>query len=112
MRSLSFAVFLLASFGSSACMNMMQRVPGVEYEHVEFYWIGRTTVDEDSVRAFIRQAEEKKLKDGREWNDVAIAHLYLKEYDAGLKITTKLVAKHPKDYSIVITHAAALELNG
>ncbi len=113
MRRLHLLLAVLITTGTHACINMSQRVPGVMIEDVEFYNIGDVEVDKDSVMAFIRTKEERCAGHAdRECNDLVIAYLFTRQFTTALQRSTRLVAMYPKDYSIVITHAAALELNG
>lgn len=113
MRPLAVVILLLAGLQAFPCINMIERVPGVSQEHVEFYYIGGVEVDVDSVKAFIHfNAERCARGRSRDCNGVVIAHLFLKQFEAALLISTEMVSRSPKDYTTVITHAAALELNG
>jgi hypothetical protein len=97
----------------SACLNMTERIPGVAIEDVEFYRLGEVEVDTDSLASFIRTKEQAcgdKLDRG--CNDLVIGWLFQKNFKKALDLSTRLVAKFPDKYSVVITHAAALELNG
>lgn len=110
--TLLFLSFLFLA-PAHACINMTERVPGVLMEHVEFYALGSVKVDRDSLDAFIRQRTAGCSKGpGTPCNDLVIAHLFAKDFKAALELSTRLVGKYPDDYSVVITHAAALELNG
>jgi hypothetical protein len=45
-------------------------------------------------------------------NDLVVAKLYNKQYPEALELSTHLVEKFPDQYAVIMTHAAALELNG
>ena len=113
MRHLITSAMALASPLAFACINMIERVPGVMLEHVEFYALGRVEVDPDSLLSFIVEKRAAcDLQGTRECNDLVIAYLFAKQFNAALARSTRLIAQYPKDYDVVITHAAALELNG
>ena len=113
MRILHLLATLLIATATHACINMTERISGVKMEDVEFYNIGSVEVDKDSVLAFIRRnGEGCGAGINKNCNDLVIARLFMRQFAAALDLSTKLVARHPKDYGIVITHAAALELNG
>ncbi|MBK8498031.1 MAG: hypothetical protein IPL52_04250 [Flavobacteriales bacterium] len=113
MHYLLHLLLILASLPAFSCINMVERVPGVSQEAVEFYAIGHVVVDQDSLLSYI--VEKKAACDGqasRACNDMVIAYLFAKQFSSALALSTRLVAKYPQDYNVVITHAAALELNG
>ncbi len=92
---------------------MYERVPGVKSEHAQYYDIGTTEVDMDSLNAFIGRKQPSCANSlQRGCNDLVIALLYAKRTAEALTLSTQLLAKYPEDYNVVITHAAALELSG
>lgn len=113
MRRYLLPLLLLASVHVHACLNMIERIPGVAFEHVMFYDIGSVEVDPDSLASFIRSKERTcGDKPSMGCNDLVIGWLFQKNFKKALNLSTRLVAKFPNTYSVVITHAAALELNG
>jgi tetratricopeptide (TPR) repeat protein len=85
----------------------------VGIEAVEAYSLGMVEVNSDSLFTYIEHKSRscgEKLEKG--CNDLVIAHLYAKDFPTALALSLKLIAKFPNDYNVVITHAAALELNG
>lgn len=112
MRHLLFPSLLLASLPAHPCINMVERVPGVSQEAVEFYDVGHVVVDQDSLLSYI--VEKKAVCDRQvsyECNDLVIAYLFARQFGSALDLSTRLAAKYPQDYNVMITHAAALELN-
>ncbi len=94
-------------------MNFTERIPGIGIEDVEFYSLGEVEIDQELVAAFI--AEKKIACAGRmvpSCSDLVIAYLFTKEYESALLLSTELVSEFTDEYNVVITHAAALELNG
>ncbi len=105
-------LFLLAT-PSEACMNFTERIPGIGIEDVEFYRLGMVEIDRGTLHAYITEKGAVCGKrPGRACSDLVIAHLYAKQFAAGLALSTELVHALPNEYTVVITHAAALELNG
>jgi hypothetical protein len=113
MREILLLCTCLITTLADACINLTQRVPGVLIEDVEFYRLGSVEIDNDSLQAYISKASVScGNKLSRECNDLVIAHLFAKDFKTALGLSTRLVGKYPNDYSVVITHAAALELSG
>ena len=113
MRNILLLLSLLPCITAFPCINMVDRVPGVSQEHVEFYALGHVELDTDSLNAFIRFRKDQCVERLRtECNDLVIAYFFSKQFSSALELSTRLVARYPKNYSVVITHAAALELNG
>lgn len=80
---------------------------------VEGYSIGGIDINGKILKEFIqRRTSACGLALNKTCNDLVIGQLYAKDFPTALALSTKLVVKYPDDYSVVITHAAALELNG
>ncbi|HEX2616286.1 MAG TPA: hypothetical protein VHL57_02025, partial [Flavobacteriales bacterium] len=106
-----FSPFLVLP--TSACINGYARVPGVIVVEEEDHALGGIEINSEELAAYIKErthACAKKL--GHSCNDLVIAHLYAKHWKEAVELSTKLVALYPNEYNVVITHAAALELNG
>ncbi|MBL7950932.1 MAG: hypothetical protein JNM62_04375 [Flavobacteriales bacterium] len=114
MRSTLIGLILLfCSPAANACINLIERIPGVGMEAVEFYYLGSVEIDPEGLHPYIKQKSAacgKRL--GRACNDLVIAYLYDKQWQRALELSTQLVTALPNEYTVVITHAAALELNG
>lgn len=115
MRNLLVVLIALtAAHGSAkACINMLEPVPGVTMDMVQPHELANVEVDRSALITFIRERGmscSSTLAKG--CNDLVIAHLFAKDFPSALLLSAKLVASYPNDYSVVITHAAALELNG
>ncbi len=114
MRHLVVLVlYWIPAFWANACINISERIPGVGIEDVQFNMLGDVIINKDSLQGFIRgKTAECGSRSDRTCNDLVIAHLFAEEFKKALELSTRLVARYPNDYSVVITHAAALELNG
>lgn len=112
VQSLTAVVCLSASsvFG---CINGYQPIPGVFVEDSKVGSLGYTRIDRDELTAFILNSSTRCAGQlDKSCNDLVIALIYNGGYSSGLDLSTRLAKIFPDEYNVVITHAAALELNG
>lgn len=113
MLRATFLLSLLCTFQATACINLYERLPGVGIEAVEVYALGYVEIDTVALDAYIGERTERcgKLLSER-CNDLVVALLYAGRRQEALRLSLDLINKFPEDYNVVITRAAAFELNG
>lgn len=111
-RFLIFLFISLLSLSSTACLNEIGIIRGVTTVKINEWELAKPYVSKAELRDYILTA--KKGCGGAEeiCSDLVIAYLYNGEFAKALDLSTRLVARFPKKYEIVMTHAGALELNG
>lgn len=115
MNTIQYAllpIFLLLSQPLSACINYYNVIPGISRESTDIYSIGEVRVNHAELMEYV--IKKKKLCESLDTgcSDIVIGYLYLKNYKEALSLSKDLVKKYPREYNVVMTHAAALELNG
>lgn len=99
---------------SKACINSyFEIIPGVGWEDLYDDEITEPNVNTFELQEFVNlKLEEFKKQVKVEHVDLAIALLYLRNYSEALEVMEKVYEKFPREYSVVATYAACLELNG
>lgn len=92
-------------------MNEVQPLQGIEKPETKPGFLVKPTIDDEKLKNYISMSEHMCGEDVK-CSDLVIAYLYAGKYEEALKLSTTLAVKHPKTYEVVMTHAAALELNG
>lgn len=96
-----------------ACMNAFEIIPGIDAGDPSSHFVEMAQVNTPMVEDFIaRKQKECDKKQNETCSDIAVGYIYLKKFKKALRLTEELVKKYPNEYSVVITHAVALELDG
>lgn len=99
----------------TACMNEYELIDGVSTIGINGDEIRKVEVNKIDLKKYISSAMNCPWYGPvieKECTDVAVAEIYLGEYENALKHLTTLIKHHPKEYNVVITYAVTLELNG
>ena len=110
-RVVLFLTALWLSYSAMACINELQPIKGVEKPEQKVWELNPPLITANTLETYIARAEHFCGEDVK-CSDLVIAQLYAGKYEEALTLSTKLAAKYPKQYEVVVTHAATLELNG
>jgi tetratricopeptide (TPR) repeat protein len=113
MKKILATLFLsLVSLSVVACYNQIGVIPGITYPNKLNGWeLWKPDIDEAALHRYISESETNCGSDVI-CSDLVIAYLYTGEFEKALELSERLVKKFPRKYEVVMTHAAALELNG
>ncbi len=111
MRSIVLIGMLFTALVGFSCMNELAIINGVSKVKRNAWELIKPTVEKTELANYILGAE-KMCGEELGCSDLVIAYFYAGEFKKALDLSTRLVAKFPRKYEVVMTHAAALELNG
>ena len=113
IRSIVLIGMLFTSVVGFSCMNELAVIKGIGISTVRrnAWELIKPTVEKTELANYILGAE-KMCGEELGCSDLVIAYFYVGEFKKALDLSTRLVAKFPRKYEVVMTHAAALELNG
>lgn len=115
-KNLTFFLFALLSLNIFACFNEISKIPGIQNgitypDNLNGWELWKPDIDKAALRSYIARSE-KTCGDDVTCSDLVIAYCYNHQFDKALQLSARLVKKYPSRYEVVMTHAAALELNG
>lgn len=107
----ALGILALLTVSATACMNELQPIQGIEKPERAPGELDKPIIADAKLNNYIKHAG-RHCGGNIDCSDLVIAYLYNGQYDEALKLSTTLAKKHPKNYEVMMSHAAALELNG
>ena len=110
-KHLLLFLLLILSIPAFSCMNELEVISGITRTKINAWELKKPAVNRIRLQSYIIDAQKNCGEKGT-CSDLVIAYLYLGDFKSALALSTRLVAKFSRKYEVVMTHAAALELNG